>query len=350
MRILVSGGGTGGHFFPALAVLKKAQERKIKTLYVGTQRGVEKAFEHLIPEEKLFLETYPLRGVSLFGRLRAILGFLRGVSYLRDRVDGEFRSLIFGGYSSVPVGLYTLLRRKPLYIHEQNSVPSMTNRLFSPFARKVFITFEYTRKYFKGSRVVRTGLPLREELLSTKIDRDPAKEALGFSPSAPLILFMGGSQGARFINSLALDFARKTGVPTLLLSGEKDYGRVKDMAKEIENLRVYPFRTDMGLIYSATDIAICRAGAGTISELSFFRLPALFIPYPYATGDHQYYNAKEIEELGGGFVLRQEDATAEKVIALVDRIVANISSMKEAIGSFAVPDAPDLIINELLED
>jgi UDP-N-acetylglucosamine--N-acetylmuramyl-(pentapeptide) pyrophosphoryl-undecaprenol N-acetylglucosamine transferase len=350
MKLLVSGGGTGGHFFPALEVLKRAKERGIESFFVGTERGIERSFEHAIPGGKIFLRTEPFRGVSLSARIRSAMSFLRGVSALWKEVRGEFKSLIFGGYSSVPLGVYTIIKRKELYIHEQNSVPSMTNRLLSAFSRKVFITFEHSRRFFKGENVIRTGLPIREELLSTKLEKENAKEALGFEPGSPLVLFMGGSQGARFINSLAVDFAKRTGAPTLLLSGSSDFERVRELADGIKNLKVFPFRTDMGLIYSASEVAVCRAGAGTVSELSHFRVPALFIPYPYAAGNHQYYNAKEIEELGGAFVLSQEEASLDKVIGLVDRIFGNISSMREAIGGFAEPKAAELIINELFKD
>ncbi|WP_457601220.1 UDP-N-acetylglucosamine--N-acetylmuramyl-(pentapeptide) pyrophosphoryl-undecaprenol N-acetylglucosamine transferase [Hydrogenivirga sp.] len=350
MRLVISGGGTGGHFFPSLEVLKKAKERKLETLYVGAERGIERGFEHAIPGKKLFLETYPLRGVSLARRLKALWSFWKGVRLLGRNVGGDFRSVVFGGYASVPVGVFTALKRKRLYLHEQNSVPSMTNRVLSSFSTKVFITFEHSRRFFKGENVVKTGFPLREELLNTKLERANAKEALGFKPESPLVLFMGGSQGARFINSLAVDFARKTGAPTLLISGEADYERVSELSEDLKNLKVYPFRTDMGLIYSATEVAVCRAGAGTVSELSYFQVPAVFIPYPYAAGDHQYYNAKEIEELGGAFVLRQEKASVDRVVELVDKVFQDIASMRACVAGFANPEAVELILNEVLED
>ncbi len=350
MKLIVSGGGTGGHFFPALEVIKQAEGRGVETLFVGTSRGIERSYEGEIPGERILLDTYPFRGVPLKERVRSVGGVLRGVSLLKARVGGEFRSLIFGGYPSVPVGLFTLMRRKSLYIHEQNSVPSMTNRSLSLFARKIFITFEYTRNYFRGGYVVRTGLPVRGELQRQRPDRDSARKALGVGSADTVILFMGGSQGARFLNDLAVEFARRTGYTTLLLSGERDYSRVKESAEGIPNLKVFPFRKDMALVYSAVDTAVCRAGAGTVSELSLFRIPALFIPYPYAAGDHQFYNAKEIEELGGGLVLRQESATPERVSARVEEILGNLESMGRAIGRFAVPDASAVILEEILKE
>ncbi len=348
MKLVVAGGGTGGHFFPSLALLKEARERKIDTLYVGSLRGIEKSLEAQIPGEKVFLEVYPLRGVGVRDRLKAVKSFVKASLEIRKHAGNASSAIIFGGYASVPTALYALFRGIPLYIHEQNSVPSMTNRTFSLFAKKVFITFEYTRRYFKGKHVIKTGLPVRKELIETKMDKEKAREALGIDPSPPVILFMGGSQGARFINNLAVDFARKTGVKTILLSGTQDHDRIRELAKGVENLFIYPFRTDMGIIYSSTDIAVCRAGAGTLTELSLFGVPAVMIPYPYAAGDHQYYNAKEIEDLGGGLTLRQEEVTTERVIELIDRIINSIEGMITGISSFSTADGSSAILKEIL--
>ncbi len=349
MRVVISGGGTGGHFFPALALLGEAKDMGVETFYVGAERGIERKLESLIPSERLFLRVYPLRGVPIKERLKATGSFFKGFLKLRSCLDGEFRSLILGGYVSVPVGLATLSKGKPLYLHEQNSVPSATNRVFYMVARKVFITFEHTKRFFSGDHVIRTGLPIRKELKEAKINKKSAKEVLGFDPSSPVFLFMGGSQGAKFINSLAVEFAKKTGVQTLVITGDKDFQRMREMTEGMEKIKVFPFRTDMGVVYSAVDIAVVRAGSSTLTELSLFKIPALMIPYPHAAGDHQFYNGKEIEELGGGIVLRQEEATLERVIRAVDRIVNNHGAMSENIGKFAHPNASRVILEEVLK-
>lgn len=348
MKLAVSGGGTGGHFFPALAVLQEAEREGLETLYVGAERGIEKKFRDLIPSESVFLKVAPLRGVPFKSKISSSIGFLKGFLKLRSLLEGDFRSLIFGGYVSVPLGIATLSRGKPLFLHEQNSVPGATNRSFFRFARKVFITFEYTRKYFRGENVLKTGLPVRRELLETKIEKEEAKRKLGFDPSLPLILFMGGSQGARFINRLGAEFSKKTPFQTLILSGEREYKEVRE-AVGGERVKVFPFRKDMGIVYSAVDVAVVRAGSSTLTELSLFKVPALMIPYPFAAGDHQYYNAKEIEELGGGFVLRQEEAELERVIRLVEKILSSRDEMGKNIGRFANPKASRIVLEEVLE-
>ncbi len=349
MEIVVAGGGTGGHFFPALSILKKAEDQKLKTTYVGAKRGIEFNYKDEIPQKKVFLEVNPLRSRGLKDKIGALWGYLSSAFAIGSVIEGDFRTLLMGGYASVPAGIYTTLKRKPLFLHEQNSVPSMSNRVFSVVAKKIFISFEHTRKFFKGDHVIRTGIPIREELKKTKMSKMTAKDAMGFKADKEVVLFMGGSQGARFINTLAVEFAKTTGIQTILLSGDQDYERVSKVSEEVKNLEVFPFREDMGLIYSASDVAVCRAGASTIAEVSYFKVPALFIPYPYAVDDHQFWNAKEIEELGGGRVILQDEAVGEKVIKVVEELISDKEEMGKKIGRFAIPHSEDLILKEILE-
>ena len=349
MKLVVAGGGTGGHFFPALAILMEARERKVDTFFVGSLRGIERSMEGEIPGEKAFLELYPFRRVSIKERWYALKSYWKSAKEINSRLRGPFASILLGGYVSVPTGITSAVKRQPLFIHEQNSVPSMTNRSFSLIAKKVFITFEHTKRYFRGRHVVKTGLPVRKDILDVKISKENARSLLGFEGS-PVVLFMGGSQGAKFLNTLALDFAKKTGANTLLLSGIKDYERVKKLGDGIENLKIFPFRTDMANIYSATDVAVCRAGAGTLTELSLFGVPAVMIPFPYAAGDHQMWNALEIENLGGGITVPQEEATTESVISAVDRIIKSHGDYSSSVSNFAVKEASSRVLDEILED
>ncbi len=350
MKILIGGGGTGGHFFPALALIEESRRRGIETLYVGAKRGIEKRLEGEIQGEKVFLDVLPLRGRGIKDRLKAVISYIRSTAYLYSTAEGGLPTVVFGGYCSVPSSLSAVIRRSPLFVHEQNSVPSMTNRLFSGFAKKVFITFEHTRRFFKGQKVIKTGIPVRESLLKERMEKGRAKERLGIDPSSTAILFMGGSQGAVFINELALEFAKREREEVILLSGTRDYQRLKDTEKDIPNLRIYPFRKDMGYIYSAVDMAVCRAGAGTITELSLFGVPAVLIPYPYSAGDHQVWNAREIESLGGGITLLQKETTAQRLRECVSKIRDDLGRYSESIRSFAREDSASLILEEILKD
>ncbi len=349
MRLAVSGGGTGGHFFPAISVLKEASKRSISSLYVGSIGGIEYRLKDSIPSERMFFEVMPFAGKSPLKRIKALLNYVSVSSKIAERMREGDRVLTFGGYASVPASIAAIRRRKPLFIHEQNSVPGGANRLFSGFAEKVFITFEHSRRFFQAKPVVKTGLPVRESLLSSKIDKGLAKSAFGIKEREPTFLFIGGSQGARFLNNLAVEFARNTKAQVILISGEKEFEVVKEKSEGMDNIHIYPFRQDMGLVYSATDIAICRAGASTLSELSLFGIPAVMVPYPYAAGNHQLYNAKEIEELGGGITLKQSEANLNTLVQAVDRVVGSYEAMSGAISSFANPKAQELIVDEIAD-
>ncbi|AAC07193.1 undecaprenyldiphospho-muramoylpentapeptide beta-N-acetylglucosaminyltransferase [Aquifex aeolicus] len=342
--IAVSGGGTGGHFFPALAftnyVLKK---EKVK--FIGSKRGIEYELKDLIKTEKLFLDVEPLRERNFYQKLKAIWKFLKAQEEINEFLKEDYRALIFGGYASLPLGINTVLRRKELFIHEQNSIPSKTNKILSKKAKKVLITFNYTKRFFPEG--VRVGLPIRKEL-KKKLPKKEVKKRFGLEPDKITVLIFGGSQGALFLNELARDL--KSVLPkefqVILLTGKIHYEKFKNL--EGEKFRVMPFSLDMGLIYSASDVAISRAGAGTINELSHFGVPSVFVPYPYAVDDHQFYNAKEIEKLGGGLVLRQEEAKPDKVLSALKEIVKNLERYSENIKKFFAEGAEERMYEELL--
>jgi len=342
--IAVSGGGTGGHFFPALAFTNYALKKE-RVKFVGSVRGIENELKDLIKTEKLFLDVEPFRGRSLYGKLKAIWKFVKAQKEINDFLREDYRALIFGGYASFSLGLNAIIRRKDLFIHEQNSVPSKTNRILSKKARKVLITFNYTKKFLP--KAVRVGLPLREEL-KVNISKEEAKRKLGLEKEKLTLLIFGGSQGALFLNNLAKSL--KDILPkefqVLLITGKAHYEKFK--ALEGEGFKVLPFSLDMGLIYSASDVAVSRAGAGTINELSYFGIPSVFIPYPYAVDDHQFYNAREIEELGGGVVLRQEEAKTEKVLESLKKIVKDLEKYSRNIRKFFVEGAEEKMYEELL--
>ena len=335
--LVISGGGTGGHFFPALSFMEYAKNRE-KILFVGAKRGIEFKLKKKIPCESLFLEIYPFRGVSFSKKMKAVFSYLNSLKNLSDFIKEDFRSLIFGGYASFPLGLFTVLKKKKLYVHEQNSIPSRTNKILSKKAEKVFITFEWTRKFFKNG--IKTGLPVRKEILN-KIDKNKAKEILNLNPEKETLLIMGGSQGAEFLNIISLEVKKFFNGNVILICGERNYEKMKEFKGE--NFLIIPFSLEMNVIYSASDIAITRAGASTITELSIYGIPSLFIPYPYAVDDHQYYNAKEIEELGGGFVLRQEEYEAKKLKDFLEKLRERKEEMSKNIKEFANPRASENI-------
>lgn len=339
MRVYVSGGGTGGHFFPALAFLECLEEELLNPCFIGSQRGIEFRLREAIPFEKFFVPAHPFMGRSIKDKLVALYQLAKGTIWTYKRLEKGI-SLVFGGYASLPLGLASLLKGLPLFIHEQNSVPSQTNRLLGRFAKRVFITFEHTRSFFPTEKVLKVGLPIRKRLLDgLKISREEALKKLGLEDELTL-LAVGGSQGASFLNRLAMELFSKTGWQGVHITGEKDFETVRSFYEE-KGLKVLalPFTQEMEVVYRACNVALSRAGASTLSELSLYRIPSLLIPFPYAVYNHQYYNAKEIEELGGALVIEQKEASLEKVIRGIETLLKDIEKYSHRISSFANPFA-----------
>ncbi|WP_448587377.1 undecaprenyldiphospho-muramoylpentapeptide beta-N-acetylglucosaminyltransferase [Thermocrinis sp.] len=345
-RFCISGGGTGGHFFPALALLECFTEKGFPCQFIGAERGIERKLSHLIGVDKEFLKVHPFLGRSAADKLRSAFSMILSSLRLYSKLGKVDASVVFGGYVSLPLGLASLLKGIPLFLHEQNSVPSTTNQLLSRFAKAIFLSFEHSKKYFPSDKTIKTGLPVRKALLKgLELSKKEARESLGLEDRDTLLV-MGGSQGASFLNQLAVEVFKKTQLQGIHITGERDYERVKQTYDGMPIL-VLPFTERMDLIYRACDVAISRAGASSITELSLYGIPSLLIPYPYAIRDHQYYNAKEIEELGGGFVLRQEETEFSKVIKLVEKLFSEKDELSKKIQTFSDPQACQKIIDHL---
>ncbi|MFN4013111.1 MAG: undecaprenyldiphospho-muramoylpentapeptide beta-N-acetylglucosaminyltransferase [Aquificaceae bacterium] len=350
MRLFVSGGGTGGHFFPALALIECLLEKGLNTVFVGSERGIEYKLRDKILTESLFVPAYPFMGRSPREKLLALLKSFQGACKVAKFINKKDIGIVFGGYASLPLGLASIIKGVSLYLHEQNSIPSKSNRLLSKFAKKVFITFEYSKKFFPSYKTIKTGLPVRRSLIKgVNLKREEALKALGLEDNKPTLLVMGGSQGASFLNELAKDIFVKTGWQGIHISGDKDYQNLKNFYKE-RGLKVllFSFSHDMHLVYRASTVALSRSGASSITELSLYGIPSLFIPFPHAIQDHQFYNAKEIEDMGGALTLRQEEAQLDKVLRFLQKLMGNHAYYSKNISSFANPLACEEIANYLL--
>ncbi len=332
MRALIAGGGTGGHLFPGGAVAEEILARGGTVLFVGTARGIE---ARVLPKLGLELATIPIGGlvrVSWAQRLRfvvdapaAALGTARILRRFRPQVVAGV-----GGYSSGPVVLLAALAKIPTVVLEQNSVPGMTNRLLGRVARQVFGAFEESRRHFPGGKVRLTGNPVRRSILEA-LDGSGADEpteggSLDGGGSLRVFAF-GGSQGARFINECLMDAApllARAPVELLHQTGEADHRRVS-AAYDRAGLRaeVCPFIDDMAARYRWADLVICRAGATTLAELAIVGRPAVLIPFPHATHNHQERNAREVEAAGAAICRTQEDLCGPDLAALLEQLAAD---------------------------
>ncbi len=328
-RVLIAGGGTGGHVYPGLAIAEEWVRRHPDTevVFVGTERGLEAT---AVPRAGYRLRTIAARG---FPR-RPGLALLKSIVALAASLGQTWRILceesprvvvVTGGYVSGPVGLLAKLRGIPLVVQEQNSVPGLTNRWLSLVAAEVHISFLESRHYFRRRDHLKvTGNPIRRSLL--RQDRTTAYEALRLDPAKRTLLVFGGSRGAASINrAMAAALQRLARVPRLQVLWQTGSDDAEWATSETEKVplpvRVTPYLERMEMAYAVADLAVCRAGAMTIAELTACGVPAILVPYPHATHDHQTENAKGLVDRGAAEMVAdselQGDDLARRIEALL---------------------------------
>lgn len=336
---LVSGGGTGGHFFPAVSFINTLNKQGINSVYVGSSFGIENSLKDKIPTKVIFLNTRGFVGKNLYEKAKSIYSMFRSVILLNNRTKEDFLGMTFGGYASLPVGILSFLKFKKLFIHEQNTIPSLTNRVLSKKAKICFSTFYHTSKYFKNA--IRVGIPIREEFLMS-FGKEALQKELGIS--SPCILVLGGSQGAKVLNEITIDFFEKTNYHAIIITGDKHYQEISQQTKHLKHLKVMPFSHEIHKLMRACDVAISRAGASTIYELAVCGLPAVFIPYPYAAYNHQYINAKEIESLNGSVLIEQKDLNINTLSKAIEKILQDKDFFSKNINNFCIKNKNNDII------
>lgn len=354
MRVVVAGGGTAGHVFPAIAFARcLVEDHGAVVEFVGTGAGQESM---LVPRAGFTfhrVEAAPfLRHLSP-AVFRAPFTAWRSVRQALPVVAGADAVVGMGGYASVPAVLAARRTGRPIVLHEQNTVPGLANRLFARLARVVALGFpEAKRSMPRRARTVVTGNPVREDIARVGENRETlAKEALrefDLEEGRRTVLVFGGSQGALHLNEATAGALRilrgRRDLQVLLLTGRVHHGTTDpELPKGEEPLiRSLPFVERMDLAYALADLAISRAGASAIAELTACGVPSILVPYPYATGRHQELNARAIQRAGGATVLLDADVTpetlAEHVTALIEDD-SRLGSMAAAAGAWGRPDA-----------
>ncbi|MDP8257416.1 MAG: undecaprenyldiphospho-muramoylpentapeptide beta-N-acetylglucosaminyltransferase [Candidatus Alcyoniella australis] len=344
MRLLIAGGGTGGHVAPALAVAHAwAEPQSGEVLFVGAQGGLE---ERMVPPTGYPLELLKTSGIKGLGPLSRLLALVRIVPALWRslKIQRRFNPSVVlgvGGYASAPAMLAAFIGRRPRVILEPNSIPGLTNRLLSRVAQRACVHFSSTAQRLGAIKSVHTGNPIRPDIAAA------AKTPEAIEGLRSLLVF-GGSQGARTINRAACGalglLAAEGFKPNVRhQAGGLDLEQVRadyrDAGLEIE---VEPFIDDMAAAYSAADLAICRAGASAVSELAAVGLPSILVPYPYAADDHQTGNARELAQSGAAILLSDEQCTARRLAELIRELSADpqrLRSMSRAALELGRPDA-----------
>lgn len=348
MRLLLAGGGTGGHLFPAVALAQRLlqQDPTAQVLFAGTARGIE---ARVLPELGLPLELIDIRGFvnqGLAGKLRMLPCLIKSV-WQGLRILSRFKPdvvLGVGGYASAPMLVAAKLKRIPTVIHEQNAWPGLTNRLLGRWSRCVCLSFSEAERAFHRAATIVTGNPLRQGMESCPPIND----------SRPELLVFGGSRGARAINDVMLEALPllekwRNRLSIVHQTGSDDLQRIREgyVRAGWPPEGVVPFIDDMASAYARAHLVVCRAGATTLAELAACGRAAILVPYPHAAGDHQTINARAMANKGAALLLSQADLTVEILASLVTDLLDNrerLLSMSAAARSLGIAGAADRIL------
>ena len=359
MRVVIAGGGTGGHLYPGIAVAREIAARlpEARISFAGTARGIE---ARVVPREGFPLDLVRsggLKGKSFADRIRGALLVPPGLVDAWRLVSARRPSIVIGvgGYSSGPVVLVAALRGVPTMLLEQNAVPGLTNRLLARVVRAAAVTFASTAAYF-GSKAFVSGNPVRPEFLAAV---GPRQESGANDQTASIgVLVFGGSQGAHAINVAMVEAAAElaAGGPRLRLThqtGERDVEMVRAAYRQSGlQVDVEPFLYDMGRRLGQADLIVCRAGATTLAEITAAGKPAILIPLPTATDDHQRKNAEALAAEGAADVLVQASLTGHELARRIARLAGDADArgrMGEAARRLARPDAAKAIVDRVWE-
>ncbi|NPA58363.1 MAG: undecaprenyldiphospho-muramoylpentapeptide beta-N-acetylglucosaminyltransferase [Aquificae bacterium] len=348
MKVFIAGGGTGGHFYPALAVAESLKEKGAEIHYFGTEKGIEGSKDFPADKKRLF----PISGVrgKGLGGLVSAYGLLKTAFQIKDEIKRENPDFIlcFGGYASLPLGLASVMAKKPLFLHEQNSIPSYTNKLLSRFARKVFITFPYSSRFFPPEKTVLSGLPVRKSLKEDlKLTQEEARRILGVGEGRTVLVF-GGSQGARKLSQTALLTAEKMEDLRFILIGGKHFPRPERLP---QNVKYFSYIDRMGLAYRSADAVVCRSGAGSVYEVILSGRYGVFVPFPHAVSNHQYYNAVWLQEKGVATVVEERELTPQRLEREIGNALSKgLEQVEKKLKNITIYDAEKVITDRILNE
>lgn len=360
LRIIISGGGTGGHIFPAVSIANalKAKRPDARILFVGALGRMEM--------QRVPAAGYDIVGLPVCGfdrkhlwRNIAVLWKLAKSQLKARRIIKEFRPQVavgVGGYASGPTLKVAGMMGIPTLIQEQNSYAGVTNKLLAQKAEKICVAYEGMERFFPAGKIIMTGNPVRQDLLDRQTDRSEAVRSFGLDPEKKTILIIGGSLGARTINQCVLshlDLIRSSGVQFIWQTGKiyiDDARRRVAEAGELPMLHVTDFISRMDLAYSAADLVISRAGAGSISEFCLLRKPVVLVPSPNVAEDHQTKNALALVDKEAALYVKDSEAQEKMLATAIDAVndAPRLRTLSENIAKLAFYNSADRIADEVL--
>lgn len=356
-KIIIAGGGTGGHIFPAIAIANalKAMEPDTNILFIGASGKMEM--------EKVPQAGYEIKGLDITGFNRSSLiknvglpfkivkSFFQVrsifISYMPDAVIGV------GGYSTYPVLRYAQARGIPTFIHEANSFAGKSNMLLGKKADKIFVANEGMEKFFPAEKIMISGNPVRSSIVRDQISREEALRFFGLGPDKKTVLSVGGSLGAKSINEAIeqnIDVFGKEAIQLIWQTGKLFVEDAKKAAAGKKNVWTNDFINKMEYAYAAADVVISRAGAMTIAELCVVGKPVVFVPFPHAAENHQEVNAMQLVNKGAGIMIHDRDAGKQLINRVIELVKdeSKQAAMKEQISKLAITDADVVVAREIM--
>lgn len=364
-RVILSGGGTGGHIYPAVSIAKEIKRRfeDAEIIFIGTEKGLESS---IIPKEGFKLEIIKVRGLVRKLSIENVIAVKESIMSLFGvmKIIRQFKPDIVigtGGYVCGSVLLAAAILNIPTLIHEQNAFPGVTNKILSRLVDIVALNFSEASKYFpKNNKIVVTGNPIRSDILN--VTKEAGLREFGFTPDLPVVFAVGGSRGAKKINESVLTIAKQcvkgSAFQMLHMTGQTQYESIKesyikeDIPLDTKFLRVVPYLHNMPHALAASDIIISRCGASTLSEITVLGKPSILIPFPYATDNHQEYNARALEINGAAVVILERDLNEKILYDEVMNMLENkerVKSMADRSRELGKADAAKLIVGEALK-
>lgn len=360
LRIIISGGGTGGHIFPAVSIANaiKAKHPNAKILFVGAEGRMEM---QRVPAAGYEIKGLPIKGFDRAHKLKNFKVLFKLWKSLRmaRQIIKDFKPQVavgVGGYASGAT-LYECAKMGiPCLIQEQNSYAGVTNKLLSKRVAKICVAYEGMERFFPANKIIMTGNPVRQNVLKTNLSIEEARKSFGLDPNKKTILLVGGSLGARTINRSViehLNLIHDSEVQFIWQTGKYYYKKISDSmkGKELPNLKVMDFISDMGAAYKAADLIISRAGASSISEFQIIGKPVILIPSPNVAEDHQTKNAMALVNKQAAIYVKDAEAP-DTLLPLALKVIADDSKLKslsENVKKMGLKNSADIIADEVLK-
>lgn len=343
MKVILAGGGTGGHLYPAIAISEQLKKNNIDYCFMVSDRGIEKKI--LTPLNCKFEEqkVSAYMNQSFLGKIKALFNMIKATARALKVVQKGDKVILTGGFAAAPSAIAAILKRCDLYLHEQNSVMGLVNRIFARFSKKVFLSFENT-KNVKGRQIV-TGNPVREVFYNAAVKKDYSGN----------LLILGGSQGSRKINKLissSIDEIMLLGFNVTHQCGTKLYDETvqfygEKLEKYKDKLTLKPYIENAVEEMSRADIIISRSGAGAVFEIKALKCPAIYIPFAEASENHQYFNALEEKNKGCCIILEEKEAETSSLISALKEMKDNIGQFRVNLENSPVQKSGEIIFKEL---